>query len=198
MILLLILALAVVTVPLFGGRLAGLIDIDLGWTWLVAAAIGLQILIISVFPDRFEGIHKPLHFLSYVLAGAFVVANLKIPGVWLIGLGGLSNLLAIAANGGVMPASATALGAAGMATESDEFVNSGVLEDPKLLFLGDIFSIPGDVPVFNTVFSVGDVLIAVGTVILVHGVSRSRLVWWRKPSGPESNGPTGGATSNAG
>ena len=187
MILLLILILAVVTVPLFGGRLAGLIDIDLGWTWLVAAAIGIQILIISVFPDRFEGIHKPLHFLSYVLAGAFVVANFKLPGVSLIGLGGLSNLLAIGANGGVMPASAPALRAAGMATESDEFVNSGVLENPKLLFLGDIFSIPGGIPVINTVFSVGDVLIAIGTVVLVHGVTGSRLVWWR--SGLDEEAP---------
>jgi hypothetical protein len=187
-ILLAILALAIITVPLFRGRIAGLIDIDLGWTWLVAAAIGVQILIISVIPDRFEGIHRPLHFLSYVLAGAFVIANLKIPGVWLIGLGGLSNLIAIGANGGVMPASATALRAAGMAIEPDEFVNSGVLEDPKLLFLGDIFSISGEVPVLNTVFSIGDVLIAVGTVILIHGVTRSKLVWWRRseaPPGPE-------------
>ena len=190
MILLVILALAVVTVPLWGGRLAGLIDIDLGWTWLVAGAIGIQILIISVIPDRFEGIHKPLHFLSYALAGAFVVANLKIPGVWLIGLGGLANLAAIAANGGVMPATATALRAAGMAVESDEFVNSGVLEDPKLLFLGDIFSIPGEIPVLNTVFSVGDVLIAIGTVVLVHGVSGSKLVWWRRGS-PDETGPAG-------
>ena len=190
MILLVILALAVATVPLFRGRLAGLIDIDLGWTWLVVAAIGIQIVIISVIPDRFEGIHKPLHFLSYVLAGAFVVANLKIPGVWLVGVGGLCNLLAIAANGGVMPATATALRAAGMATESDEFVNSGVLEDPKLLFLGDIFSIPGEIPVVNTVFSVGDVLIALGTVVLVHGVSGSRLVWWRRAS-PDETGPAG-------
>jgi hypothetical protein len=188
-ILLVILVLAVITVPLFKGRIAGLIDIDLGWTWLVASAIGLQILIISVIPHRFEGIHRPLHFLSYALAGAFVVANLKIPGVWLIGLGGLSNLIPIAANGGVMPATATALRAAGMATESGEFVNSGVLEDPKLLFLGDIFSIPGEVPVLNTVFSIGDVFIAIGTVILIHGVTGSKLVWWRRSEGvPGSEG----------
>lgn len=180
MILLAVLAVAVLTVVPLGGRLAGLIDIDFAWTWLVAAAIGIQILIISVIPDRFEGIHRPLHLLSYALAGAFVVANLKLPGVWLIGLGGLSNLVAIAANGGVMPASAEALRSAGGRLEPGEFVNSGVLEDPKLLFLGDIFSIPHEVPVFNTVFSIGDVFIAVGTVVLIHGVTGSRLVWWRR------------------
>lgn len=192
MILLAILALAVVTVPLFRGRIAGLVDIDLGWTWLVVAAIGLQILIISVIPDQFEGIHRPLHFLSYLLAGAFVVANIKIPGVWLIGLGGLLNLIAISANGGVMPASADALAGAGMAVESDEFVNSGVLEDPNLIFLGDIFWIPGEVPVLNTVFSVGDVLIAVGTVVLIHSVTGSRLVWWRDPPPPDPSIETRG------
>ncbi len=39
--------------------------------------------------------------------------NRHIPWLWLLGLGGLSNLAAIGANGGVMPASAVALGAAG-------------------------------------------------------------------------------------
>ena len=188
MVLLAILFLAIVTVPLFRGRLAGLIDIDLGWTWLVVAAIGIQILIVSIIPDRFEGIHRPLHFLSYALAGAFVLLNLNIPGVWLIGLGGLSNLIAIASNGGVMPAKEEALRSAGMRVDPGEFVNSGVVEDPKLLFLGDIFSIPHEVPVLNTVFSVGDVLIAIGTVVLVHGVSGSRLVWWRDP--PQDETPT--------
>lgn len=197
MILLVILFLAVVTVPLLGGRLAGLIDIDLGWTWLVASAIGIQILIISVIPHRFEGIHRPLHFLSYALAGAFVVANIKIPGVWLIGLGGLANLVTIAANGGVMPATEAALRSAGGRLDPGEFVNSGVVEDPKLLFLGDIFAIPAEVPVLNTVFSVGDVLIAIGTVVLVHGVSGSRLIWWRdapqdeiSPDAPSSSVPS--------
>lgn len=180
MMLLAILIVAVITVPLLGGRIAGLIDIDLGWTWLVAAAIGVQILIISIIPDRFEGIHRPLHFLSYALAGAFVLANIKIPGVWLIGLGGLSNLIAIAANGGVMPAEESALRSAGMRVDADEFVNSGVVEDPKLQFLGDIFAVPQEVPVLNTIFSIGDVLIAIGTVVLIHGVTGSRLGWWRR------------------
>lgn len=190
MILLAILLLAVLTVPLLGGRLQRLIDIDFGWTWLLVAAIGSQILIISIIPNRFEGIHEPLHFLSYALAGAFVIANIKLPGLWVIGLGGLMNLTAIAANGGVMPASAEALQAAGMATRSDEFVNSGVLEDPRLLFLGDIFSIPGDIAVFNTVFSVGDVAIALGTVLLVHGVCRTKLWPWGETEEQASVSPT--------
>lgn len=187
MILFAILILAVVTVPLLGGRLQRLIDMDFGWTWLLAASIGSQILIISVFPDRFEGIHKPIHFLSYALAGAFVIANIRVPGLWVIGLGGLLNLVAITANGGIMPASAEALRAAGMATRSDEFVNSGVLDEPKLLFLGDIFSIPGDIAIFNTVFSVGDIAIALGTVLLVHGICRSKLWPGGKREG-EANG----------
>ncbi|MGH2757046.1 MAG: DUF5317 family protein, partial [Actinomycetota bacterium] len=94
----------------------------------------------------------------------------------LIGLGALSNFAAIVANGGVMPASAAAQSAAGIAQEKGAFVNSGVVEDPKLLFLGDVFAIPESWPVLNNVFSVGDVLIALGALLLIHGVCGSRLV----------------------
>lgn len=177
MILLAVLILALVTVPLTGGRLTRLADIQLRHLWAIAVGLGLQILIISVFPDRFEWTHVPLHIGSYVFAGFFVWANRRIPGMVVIGLGALSNALAIVANGGVMPASPTALRAAGLATRNDGgFANSTAVEDPNLLFLGDIYSVPDSWPIIDNVFSVGDVLIALGVVILVHGVCGSRLV----------------------
>ena len=177
MILLAVLILGLVTVPLAGGRLARLADIELRHLWAVVVAIGLQILIISVFPDRYEWTHVPLHLASYVFAGWFVWANRRLPGMVVLGLGALCNAIAIVANGGVMPASPTALRAAGLATKSDGgFANSTAVEDPNLLFLGDVFSVPDSWPIIDNVFSVGDVLIAIGIVILVHGVCGSRLV----------------------
>ena len=177
MILLAVLILGLVTVPLAGGRLTRLADIELRHLWAVVTAIGLQILIISVFPDRYEWTHVPLHLASYVFAGWFVWANRALPGMVVIGLGALCNAIAIVANGGVMPASPTALRAAGIGTSTDgEFANSTVVEDPNLLFLGDVFSIPDSWPIIDNVFSVGDVLIAIGIVILLHGVCGSRLV----------------------
>lgn len=176
MILLAILLLAVVTVPLSGGRLGRLAEIDLRALWAIVVALGLQILIISVFPDRFEGIHVPLHILSYGFAAVFVWANRSIPGMLVIGLGAFSNFIAIAANGGVMPASTAALRAAGLDERSEGFSNSTAVEDPKLSFLGDVFAIPDSWPIVDNVFSVGDVLIALGLVLLVHGVCGARWV----------------------
>lgn len=176
MFLLAVLILAVATVPLAGGRLAALGDIPVRWPGAAMGAIALQILVISVFPDRFETAHEPLHLLSYGLAAAFIVANLRLPGVLVIGLGGALNLIAIVANGGVMPASAAAQRAAGVVASRGEFANSAALEDPKLLFLGDIFYIPEEAPILNNTFSIGDVLIALGVLILIHGICGSRLV----------------------
>jgi len=176
MILLAVLLLALLLVPLLGGRLGRLADIDLKAMWAIGVALGLQILIISIIPGRFEWSHEPIHFLSYGFAAVFVWANRRIPGMLIVALGALCNFIAIAANGGVMPASAAAQRSAGIVQESGEFTNSGVFEDPNLLFLGDIFAIPDSVPVLDNVFSVGDILIAVGIVILIHGVCGSKLV----------------------
>jgi hypothetical protein len=54
-----------------------------------------------------------------------------------------------------------------------------VLPDPRLAFLGDVFAIPRGWPLAN-VFSVGDVLIAVGAVVAVHGICGSRPPWRRR------------------
>lgn len=186
MILLAVLLVALVAVPLAGGRLARLADVDLHHLWAIAVALGLQILVISVLGDRYDWAYVPLHIASYVFAGIFVWANRGLPGMVVLGAGALCNAVAILANGGVMPASPTALRAAGLPVESGPgFANSAVVEDPNLLFLGDIFSIPDSWPIVDNVFSVGDVFIAVGAVILVHAVCGSRLVpqRWRTPSG---------------
>lgn len=185
MILLAILLLALLLVPLTGGRLWRLADLHLEAMWAIAAALGLQVLIISVIPDRFEGIHVPVHILSYGFAAIFVWANRKVPGMVIVALGALCNLIAILANGGVMPASPSALRAAGLSTSSEGFANSTAVANPKLQFLGDVFAIPDSWPIIDNVFSVGDVLIAIGLVILVLGVCGSRFIpaRWRQPSG---------------
>lgn len=176
MILLAVLVLAVLLVPLTGASLGRLADIDLKHLWAIVVALGLQILIISVIPDRFEGVHVPLHFLSYAFAALFVWANRSIPGMVVIAVGALCNLVAIAANGGVMPATASALSSAGLDTKAGEFANSTTVADPKLQFLGDVFAIPDSVPVLDNVFSIGDILIAIGIMWLILGVCGSKLV----------------------
>jgi hypothetical protein len=175
-ILIAVMLLALITVPLAGGRLIRIADMSVKWGWAILIAIGLQIFVISFLPDRFGELPEWLHVLSYFFAALFVLANIRVPGMVLIGLGALCNFVAILANNGVMPASAAAQRGAGLTQTAEGFANSATVEDPKLLFLGDIFYIPDSVPILDNVFSIGDVLIAVGLVILIHGVCGSRLV----------------------
>jgi hypothetical protein len=92
-----------------------------------------------------------------------------------------------------MPASAAALRASGQMTTTGGFVNSGLLAHPRLLFLGDVFAIPQWVPL-NNVFSIGDVCIALGAVIMIHTVSGSKLLARRTRADAAPDQPTRVAT----
>ena len=167
MLILVATVLAMLLVPLLGGRLSGLSRIELRGGRLVAGALGLQVLVISIVPTWPHAVLVVLHAASYVLAATFVWVNRSIPGVPLLAAGGGLNALAIAANGGQMPASEEAVRQAGLPVEVDHFVNSGVLEDPRLAFLGDVFASPAWLPLQN-VYSPGDLLLLAGAVWVVH------------------------------
>jgi hypothetical protein len=166
--------LCLVTVPLAGGHLARLGEVRFRAGWLALLAIAAQILIVSVAPGGSEAWHNGAHLASYALLAAFATVNLGFPYLWLMALGGLLNLLAITANGGVMPADPDALAAAGLDPDSGDFANSAAVDDPRLPFLGDIFAVPDAWPASN-VFSIGDVLLVVGAFLALHTVCRSRL-----------------------
>jgi hypothetical protein len=165
------LVLVLATVPLAGGKLSRLADVDLRGVPFIVTALVLQIVILSIVPNGHPTVHRAIHLVSYGLAAAFLVINRRIPGMPVIALGALSNVAAIIANGGQMPASPAALRAAGEAVKSSGFVNSGVVAHPKLLVLGDIFAIPKWMPLHN-VFSVGDVCVVVGASIAIHALCR--------------------------
>jgi Family of unknown function (DUF5317) len=165
------------TVPLARGRLSALADLQLRAPGLAVAGILLQVVIISIVPEGLGALHAIVHGVSYALLGACAWLNRRIPGVPLIALGGLLNAVAIAANGGVMPLD-PALVVHAVQRDGQEFVNSGVVAHPRLLFLGDIFATPRSWPMAN-VYSVGDFTILLGVFVLLHRVSGSRLLrWW--------------------
>ncbi len=168
---------AVLTVPMAGGNLWRLADVQVRGQWLVGVALAAQVLFITILPGRLEGIHAPAHMLTYGLAAAFVWANRAIPGVWLMGVGAAMNFAVIAANRGVMPASPDALADAGLVADKGEaFANSAAVESAKLAPLGDVFAIPASWPLSN-VFSVGDLVIGTGLLVSLHVICRSKLVW---------------------
>ncbi|MBV9952920.1 MAG: DUF5317 domain-containing protein [Acidimicrobiia bacterium] len=152
-------------VPLLGGSVSRLGELRLVQPWLVFVGLGLQLLITTVLPDLPVGPARVIHCLSYGFIGAFLVCNRRLPGVPCFALGTLLNVVAILANGGTMPARRGALQTAGLA-QDHAFENSAVVAHPKLAVLGDVFGIPSWVPLAN-VFSVGDVLIDAGALILI-------------------------------
>jgi hypothetical protein len=145
---------------------------------MAPVALALQVLIVTIAPGGNRTLHALVHIVTYLLAGGFLWANRKVAGARIMGLGALSNTLAIVANAGVMPSSIKAQRLAGL-TEGAGFHNSAALAHPHLLWLGDIIPVPGPLP---NVLSVGDCLIFAGLLVLLHRTCRRGSVEAR-PSG---------------
>lgn len=156
---------------LAGGRIEGLSGLHFRWPALAVAGLLVQVVLFTPAGDRLAGSLAPGIYVASTLAVfAAVLRNIRLPGMAIVALGSLSNLAAIAANGGAMPADPAALAAAGL-DSAGSHTNSVVVPDPALRLLTDIFAIPASVP-FANVFSVGDVLIGVGIVVVIAAAMR--------------------------
>jgi uncharacterized protein DUF5317 len=179
--------LLLLSVPAAGGRLSRLGELRLHWVWLAVGAFAVQVFIVTIAPDGDTTLQRIVHVSTYALAGAAIVRNLNVRFVWVVALGGLLNLIAIVANAGVMPARRGALETAGLDVRSGEFANSDYVEDANLGFLGDVFAIPDGWPGAN-VFSVGDLLMLLGVLLVIHAAAGSRLVGARRTGRPRRPG----------
>ena len=152
---------------IIGGRLDRLGELRFRWAWLAVAGLSIQVVLFSGVVDDVTagGAGEAIYVASTAAVLLAVLRNLRVAGMLLIAVGAICNLAAIVANGGVMPTTAAALQSAGL-SPTDRFSNSAVLEDPALAPLTDIFALPSWVP-FHNVFSVGDVLIAAGIVVVI-------------------------------
>jgi Family of unknown function (DUF5317) len=141
--------------------------------YLLPAALGLQVLVVNVFPRLPHAVGSVVHLVSYGMLAVFLGNNIRLPGIRLTALGAAANAVTITVNGGVLPASAAALRAAGWDPNDTGFANSASLASPHLAVLGDNYVTPSWVP-FANVYSLGDVLIIAGVVLLVEGLTRRR------------------------
>lgn len=153
-----------------GSDLRRLGQFRLRHTWLIWLALAVQIVVISILPDM-GAWSEGAHFASYGLAALFAILNNRSAGTWIVAIGGTCNLLAITANGGIMPATSSALKASGWRPTPGHFANSAALPNPRLAFLGDVFSTPPWFPV-HSVFSIGDILIVLGVAVFLHTTCR--------------------------
>jgi hypothetical protein len=148
--------------PLLSIRLAGL---PLVWVALLAQVVAIEMPMPSWTAAT-------VHVASYGLAAAFLWLNRGLRGLPVLAVGAACNAGTIALNGGTLPASADAVRRAGIAPD-EQFLNSAVLPDPVLPWLGDVFAWPQPLPLAN-VFSVGDVLIVLGVGLMSWFASSPR------------------------
>lgn len=154
-----------------GGRLGGLADLRFRWPWVFMAGLVVQVVLFSdAVTGRIGELGAPIYVLSTLVVLVAVLANRRIVGMPVVALGALSNLAAIVANGGYMPTSVEAMAALGK-TPKAVYSNSTLVPDPALAPLTDIFAMPAWLPWAN-IFSIGDVLIGVGVVVVIATAMR--------------------------
>jgi hypothetical protein len=155
---------------LLGGRLDGLAAVRFRLAPLAILALVVQLVLFSPLADGLGAdVGRAIYVASTALVLLVVIANLRLTGVPLVVLGAASNLAAILANGGSMPASPDALAAIGAAI--GPHTASAIVADPALEPLTDVFATPAWLPLAN-VFSVGDVLIGVGIAVAIAAAMR--------------------------
>ena len=161
-------------VPLTGGSVRNFADLRLRWTPLLFGALALAVVVTTLFPAGDRDVHRALNYLAYLAAIVVLARNRAVPGLRTIAVGTVGNMVAIAANRGVMPASVSALRLAGLPVSDRGFLSSNVVAHPTLSMLGDIFAVPKWVP-FANVFSIGDVLIVAGAAWAILAIGQSWL-----------------------
>jgi hypothetical protein len=156
------LLLGLAVAPLLGGSWRALGQLRLAAVPCFYAAIALQIVAFPVgrLPWRTpDAVAIGLWLASYALFAAGLLRNARVAGMPLVAAGLVSNVVAIVANGGHMPALPSALRAAGLHFSQSR--NSVVSFHPHLAALVDRWAVPAWIP-WGNVFSVGDVCIALG------------------------------------
>jgi hypothetical protein len=155
-------------------------SIPLRTPWLVLVALALQVPLLRapLGPTQQVGVAQALFLLSHLLLLTFVWLNRWLVGIQIVGLGVLCNLLVILTNGGFMPITQQTLVRINPGSILEQWpvgYHYGNSKDVILLqeatvfwFLSDILVLPPPFP-WPAAFSVGDVLIALGIVVLLQG-----------------------------
>jgi hypothetical protein len=154
-----------------GGRLTNLAHLPLRHFWVLFLPLVLQLIAFSPLGDvTVSGVSlaRVLYGASLGLAAFALWLNRQLPGVVWIALGLFLNCVVILLNGGFMPISAQARAVAGLPPVVGREMNVVPLtQDTILPWLGDILPLPAFIP-FATVFSIGDILIAIGGILFIQ------------------------------
>ncbi len=154
---------------------------EIHWGVVALLAISLQ-LIALYFPFGSSDLPRRVLFVaSYLGLLVFVSANVRRPGLIILGLGISLNFLAIVTNGGLMPTTAEAFTKTGNLPADARFGHwiprsKDVLlerDNVHLYILGDRLTVGGQHIV--RVFSIGDTLVAAGLAVTVAEIVTPRI-----------------------
>lgn len=148
------------------------------WLALVALALQIPLLRAPFGPAEQVRIQQVLFLLSHLLLIAFVWRNRRLAGIQIVGLGVICNLLVVLVNGGFMPISPDTLVRINPGSTLDQWTAGfhyggskdiiALHENTNLWLLSDILVLPPPFP-WPTAFSLGDLFIAIGIVVLLQG-----------------------------
>jgi hypothetical protein len=160
-----------------GGRFAALGEVRFHWWPLALGGLAFQVLLFNGPLGEQAGDAAPaMYVASTLVVLAALLRDVRLPGFGIIALGAGANLLAIVANGGLMPADPAAFAAltGQPVIPTTEFTNSTLAGGgTHFPWLGDIFVLPRPIPLAN-VFSLGDALIALGAALFLVRVMHRR------------------------
>ena len=158
--------------------------ISLRSTWLVLLALALQMPLLRAPAGLRQhiGVQQALFLTSHLFLLAFVGLNWRSTALKIAGLGVLCNLIVVLANGGLMPITPETLVQINQGSSLAQWpagAHYGYSKDiilPRqgtvLWPLSDILVLPPPFPL-PTAFSLGDLIIAVGIVVLLQGLPTS-------------------------
>jgi len=166
------LALGIVISYLRGGRLGRLVDSDLKVTWMLVTGFALQASVDWASEEGYLGDALGLILLqaSFVLLLGWFAINRHMRGSVLLFIGFALNAIVIAANG-AMPVDVEAIRAAGVTDPVIPFGKHEILTAHTALpWLADRFPIVA----IRSSISIGDIVLAAGTIPLTHDLMTSR------------------------
>jgi hypothetical protein len=179
MILVLAVALAILIALVTGGSLKRLATVPFKHGWLAFLAVGLQVA--AVYAQSIQGMAPVLFVLSYAILIGLVMINRRLAGMAIVGLGLGLNTVVTVANGGYMPVTKEAIWRAGLTHLTHELQTGARIlgakdiilsqSETSLWFLSDIFVLRGPWP---TVFSIGDVVLAIGVLVFFYQAMRTQ------------------------
>jgi len=159
-----------------GGRVRNIEHVRFVWWQLALAGLAIQLLLFADPIQERVGAEGPfIYVISTLAVLVALLRNLRLPGLAVIAVGAVLNLIPILTNGGYMPSSPDVWRElTGVAAVPVAYYSNVTLIGPDTWFpfLGDVFVFPRPLPM-ATAFSLGDAVIAAGAVIFLVIAMRS-------------------------